>query len=238
MPKSFIIKAGPAARQHIMKKGLSPDDITVIPAAAGGPKWIALYALDKYLMTHWFVDRTEPLHLIGASAGAWRMLCYAMEQPLEAFDRFLKAYVEQTYEHYPTPQEVSDEVIHIVKQILGTEKSHLYKESLYKLYVIGSCTKNLTKKVDNYKKHLLKIALKNAISRKTMASEMSRVLFTNSSDEGFIRPDHFETQYIRFDERNIIKGLQSTGTIPILMEPVVGIDTCLLYTSPSPRDRG
>lgn len=221
MPKTFNIKAGAIALEHIRKKGLSPSDISVIPAAAGGPKWIVLHAFDKYLLTHWFQDRKEPLHLVGSSAGAWRMLCYTLQDDLAAMDRFLKAYVEQTYEVFPTADELSLGFIKIMNDILGEKgKDDLLKENLRKLNIISSQSKFSKKENGNYKLSFLKLALKNMLSRKWLPSELKRIVFTNSSDHSLLKKDGFETQYISFTKENTVSALRSTGTLPLLMNPV------------------
>ncbi|MGB0840603.1 MAG: hypothetical protein ACPGXL_10705, partial [Chitinophagales bacterium] len=169
MPKTFTIKAGKNALAHIRKNGLSPNDISVIPAAAGGPKWISLYAFDKYLLSNWFADRQKPLHLVGASAGAWRMLCYTLSDSLAALDRFLKYYVEQSYGDWPTTAELRYKMEEIISNTLGAEgKESLLVEQVKRLYVISTETNFRKKTNSTYRKHFARIASKNAISRKWM----------------------------------------------------------------------
>lgn len=225
MPKFFDIKAGKTALAHIEKNGLQPDDISVIPAAAGGPKWIALHAFDKYLMSHWFKDRDTPLHLVGASAGAWRMLCYCLPDPTEALDRFLQSYIEQSYKVWPTPDEVVAVLESIVHHTLGENGVEylMIKDSLKKLYVISTQTKFPEKKNSKYKYPLGKIAVKNLISRRLIKNDVNRLVFTNSLSTPIIKEDRFNTINIPFDEANVKHALRSTGTIPMLMNPVNNI---------------
>jgi len=115
MPKTFTIKAGSKALQHIQSNGLQPKDISTIVGAAGGPKWIVLYGLDKYLINNWFDNVDQELHLVGSSAGAWRMLCYALENPMVAMDHFLESYIEQSYVQQPTQTEVTEKLKEIIR---------------------------------------------------------------------------------------------------------------------------
>jgi hypothetical protein len=224
LPKNFTIKAGKTALAHIKKRGLSPDDISVIPAAAGGPKWIALHAFDKYLMTEWFHDRKTPLHLVGASAGAWRMLCYCLPDPTEALDRFLQSYIEQSYKEWPTPDEVLAELESIVVHTLGDKGiEHLLEDSVKKLYVISTQTTFPEKKNSKYRYPFGKIAIKNLISRSLIKHDVNRLIFTNASSTHIIKGDGFKTVQVPFDKNNIKNALRSTGTIPMLMNPVNNI---------------
>ena len=47
--KSLSIQAGPDALALIRDEGLRPERVRIVPAASGGPKWLVLSALDRYL---------------------------------------------------------------------------------------------------------------------------------------------------------------------------------------------
>ena len=96
------IFAGADALEHIRSNGLSADDIDMVMGASGGPKWISLAAIDRYLISEWFGGRTKPLHLLGTSAGGWRLACYARNNPLAAHARFQDAYMGQQYSAKPS----------------------------------------------------------------------------------------------------------------------------------------
>ena len=220
MAQNFSIRAGAQALKHIQDKGLSPQDITTIPAAAGGPKWIVLYALDKYLHSEWFADRDTPLNLIGASAGAWRMLCYALDKPEEALSAFLKTYIEQRYDHMPAPAVVSQNVIDILKEILAASgQQGLWKAASKRLYVISSESSFTPRPQSSYKRQFGKIVVKNALSRSFLKNELNRIVFTNSDHRPLVE-DGITTKYIRFNSENLVPALQSTGTLPLYMAPV------------------
>lgn len=224
MPQTFNIKAGSIALEHIQKKGLSPDDISVIPAAAGGPKWIALYAFDKYLLANWFHNRTSPLHLVGASAGAWRMACYSLKDADSAMDRFLKNYVEQRYTVMPSPEEVTQELESIIANVLGENgTTDLLEERMMKLYIISALTKFKGRASGNYKNSFIWLIIKNTISRRLIESDMERIVFTNAANHEFIQQDNFPTTHINFTETNMIPALRSTGSIPLMTTPVTSI---------------
>ena len=55
------IYAGPRARQHIGHQGLRPQDVSVVPAAAGGPKGLVLGPLDRFLFGQWLVASDQPV---------------------------------------------------------------------------------------------------------------------------------------------------------------------------------
>ena len=84
--KALQIHVGERARQHILQNGLSPTDIRLVPAAAGGPKGLMLTHLDQHLFGDWLPQGGHSVHLVGASIGAWRMATAAMPDPKRAFE--------------------------------------------------------------------------------------------------------------------------------------------------------
>ena len=88
---SFALLAGPHAAAHVLREGLKPTDIGCVPAAAGGPKGLALIPLDKRLFGEGGWLREVPLDLIGASIGAWRMFCAAQVNADAALQRLSAA---------------------------------------------------------------------------------------------------------------------------------------------------
>jgi hypothetical protein len=104
------IQAGSRATAHIREHGLRPEDITIVPGAAGGPKGLGLAKLDEWLFADWlpqgFAKRDAPIDLIGASIGAWRFaaVCrgnqggvFSAEGTRRALQQFANAYSQQYY---------------------------------------------------------------------------------------------------------------------------------------------
>ena len=50
------IYAGPKARRHIEQHGLQPQDVGVVPGAAGGPKGLILGPLDRFIFGEWLAQ--------------------------------------------------------------------------------------------------------------------------------------------------------------------------------------
>ena len=82
--KALRIYAGEKALQHLQEHGLKPQDVQLIPAAAGGPKGLILHHLDRQLFGEWLPQGQHAVHLVGASIGAWRMATALMADPQKA----------------------------------------------------------------------------------------------------------------------------------------------------------
>ena len=66
--KALRLHAGPTARRHLEQNGLQPQDIGVVPGAAGGPKGLILGPLDRFVFGQWLPQSAQPVHLVGAKA--------------------------------------------------------------------------------------------------------------------------------------------------------------------------
>ncbi|HPW31075.1 MAG TPA: phospholipase, partial [Rhodoferax sp.] len=99
--QALQIYAGPVARQAIAKRGLLPEHIRTIPAAAGGPKGLLLGAMDRFIFGEWLTRSDQPVDLVGASIGAWRMATACLNHSVAAFERLEHDYIHQHYETTP-----------------------------------------------------------------------------------------------------------------------------------------
>mgnify|MGYP001311071223 CR=1 FL=1 len=72
--KALEIHAGPGALARLRERGLRPDDVGAVPAAAGGPKGLVLNPLDRFVFGDWLARGTRTVHLLGASIGAGTMI--------------------------------------------------------------------------------------------------------------------------------------------------------------------
>jgi len=218
--RSFTVHAGARAAAHLRADGLAPTDIGCVPAAAGGPKGLALIALDRRLFDPadgWLRDAS--LELIGASIGAWRMAAAAMPDPIAALDRLAEAYVGQTYPHRPSPREVAEQCRKLARAVLGTRQA-IDVGPRRALSVVTARARGALERGGS-RAAFARAALANALSRSRLAAHLQRVVFTAG------RPrfpsgvfDHFDLDCVTLDARNSEDALLASGSIPLLCEPV------------------
>ena len=97
MKPALRILAGPVARAQLRERGLTPADVLAVPGAAGGPKGLILNPLDRFLFGHWLAGEGAPVHLLGASIGAWRMASACLPDADAALAEMARHYVEESY---------------------------------------------------------------------------------------------------------------------------------------------
>ena len=212
------IRLGPEARRRIERDGLKPEDIGCVPAAAGGPKGLALLPLDRLLARAW-VPRLRTVEFVGASIGAWRMASLAQRDPLAALDRLQHAYVrEQNYNERPTPAQVAAVCRGLARSVFGGPDLALRDGAA--LSVITARARGALAQ-DRSKLAFGRVALVNAASRRRLALHMERVIF-HAGAASRLPPvfDAFGLTQIALTRDNLEDALLASGSIPLVCDPV------------------
>ena len=141
--RALRIYAGPKARRHIESNGLRPGDVGVVPAAAGGPKGLILGPLDRILFGAWLADSSHPVHLVGASIGAWRMATACLQQSVAPFERLERDYIAQDYElppgrKTPTAAHVTERFGQSLQAFYGGRVQEVLRHDRFKLHIVTS----------------------------------------------------------------------------------------------------
>ena len=224
--KALAIYAGPKALAHIQANGLKPEHVGVIPAAAGGPKGLILGPLDRFLFGQWLPQSTQPIDLVGASIGAWRMSTACLDQPVSAFERLEYDYIHQHYESLPgqkrpSAKQVSDGFGQSLQDFYGGRIHVVLNHPRFRLHVMTSHGQHILKR-----EHPLMTPLgyagafiSNLAHRKLLGSWLERMVFSNRGALPFDASD-FSTQQIGLTERNFMAALQASCSIPFVLQAV------------------
>ena len=224
---SFIIKAGPKALALIRDEGLRPERVRVLAGAAGGPKWLVLYHLDRLLFGHFFKGRSKPLHLIGSSIGAWRFAALSQRDSLEALDCFRDAYIHQTYATAPTAAEVTAESRRVMDGYLPDEAiPGVLTHPWCRMNMLAVRCRHLVA-LENKPGMALGLAgavVSNLIARRHLALFFERTLF---HDPRALPPlagrDTIPFTHTTLGAENFKDALLASGSIPLVMSGVPDI---------------
>ena len=227
MPSSAIsVRLGARARVQIARDGLKPSDISCIPAAAGGPKGLALIPLDRWLFGEWFSAARHSPTLIGASVGAWRLAAAAQTNPVAALDELARTYIEdQVYSEHPTPTEVAQLIRLLARSpFAGGTWSPRAEVPLRVITAraAGALHQNATRAA------FVKVSIHNFTSRTRLARHLRRVVFASGpaspvdamlagAGAGF---DAFGAERVAFSPANAEDTLLASGSIPLICDPV------------------
>ncbi|MFM9899902.1 MAG: patatin-like phospholipase family protein [Polaromonas sp.] len=225
--KALHIYAGPKARQHIAAHGLQPRDVGVVPGAAGGPKGLILGPLDRFIFGDWLAQSDHPVHLVGASIGAWRMATACLNQPVAAFERLERDYIAQHYElqpgqKRPTADFVSEKFGESLTRFYGGRVAEVLSHPRYRLHIVTSRGRHLLGREHKVATPLgyLGAFLTNGLNRKAMGAWLERVVF---STEGAALPfatSDYKTRQVALSEANFNPALQASCSIPFVLRSV------------------
>jgi hypothetical protein len=229
--KALRIYAGPKARQHIERHGLNAADVGVVPGAAGGPKGLVLGPLDRFIFGDWLPASSQPVHLVGASIGAWRMATACLGDSRSAFERLERDYISQDYElepgrKTPTAQHVSDRFAENLKSFYGGRVAEVLTHPRYRLHIVTSRGRHVLGREHKLRTPLgyLGAFLTNSVHRKAMGAWLERVVFSSAAQEGvaplpFATGD-YRTRQVPLSEANFNAALQASCSIPFVLKAI------------------
>jgi hypothetical protein len=215
---SLELRAGPRAIEHIRRHGIAPADIACIPAAAGGPKGLALIPLDIWLFGDWLREARD-LELVGASIGAWRMAAAAQADPVAALDRLSEGYIGQHFPRRPTARYVSDECRALARRVLHGARA-LRPRAGVTLSVITARARGVLNDTVS-RPAFARAAVANAVARPRLAAHLARVVFGTQPSPLWDDPlDAFGITHVPLTADNTEDALLASGSIPVVCEPV------------------
>ncbi len=229
--------AGPKARQHIAQHGLRPQDVGVVPAAAGGPKGLILGPIDRFLFGHWLTQSHQAIHLVGASIGAWRMATACLDACVPAFERLERDYIAQHYEllpgqKRPSATQVSEQFGGQLRQFYSGRTAQVLNHPRYRLHIVTSRGRHILGREGRLRTPLgyAGAFVANAVGRQALGAWLERVVFSAPSAPGApertplpFGTQDFRTRAVLLREDNFMDALQASCSIPFLLRAVHGI---------------
>lgn len=228
--------AGPKALQHLRDHGLKPSHVGVIPAAAGGPKGLILGPIDRLLFGRWLPEARQPVHLIGASIGAWRMGTACLDDAVGAFERLEHDYIHQHYElppgrRRPSAEQISNNFAANLQAFYGGRVHQVLQHPRWRLHIVTSRGRHWLARDGRLRTPLgyLGAFAANAVQRRALGNWLERVVFSvPEADRGGISGLPFGTQDLRtrqipLGEHNFMPALQASCSIPFVLRPVADI---------------
>ena len=224
MNGDLVYYAGPAALSLIRDGGLTPDRVAVVAGAAGGPKWLVLSHLDRFLFSHWFRGRRHPLFLLGASNGAWRFAAVCRLDPSDALEAFERAYIYQFYPRRPTPETVSKESRRIMAAYLGGDGvDEVLNHPFLRPSFLTVRARHLCAAESRVPQlaGLTAAVAANILDRSLLRFFFNRVMFYHPADDPPCWPiEGFSSKRVPLSSDNLMDALLASGSIPMVMSGV------------------
>ncbi|MFM7533914.1 MAG: patatin-like phospholipase family protein [Rubrivivax sp.] len=227
--RALRILAGPRARAHLLERGLSVADVLAVPGAAGGPKGLVLNALDRLLFGHWLREAPQPIHLLGASIGAWRMACACLPDADAALAELAEDYVMQRYEHAPgrapTAEHVSAVFGAVLERRLAPRAPEILSHPSRRLHVLASRGRHLLAREGKWRTPAgYSLAfLANAAARPALGRLLERVVFSDPRTPLPWPLTDFRTQQAELGPHNLARAVLASCSIPMWLRAVTDV---------------
>src|SRR6201989_847894 len=227
--KALQVYAGPVALKRLRERGLQPDDVRAIPAAAGGPKGLILNPLDRFVWGQWLPGSDQVGHLLGASIGAWRMASACLPDADAALKDLADDYIAQRYEHEPgkapRPSHVSELFEAKLVERFGGREHEVLSHPRFRLHVFTSRGVRALARDGRVRTPLgyLGAFASNAVSRRAMGGFLERVIFSAPRDRLPVPTHDYRTQHVALTDANLERSILASCTIPFWLEAVAAI---------------
>lgn len=224
---ALVVRAGRRALQRIKDKPLAPEDVHVIPGAAGGPKALGISGLDKAVFGDWLPGVPQERALIGSSIGSWRFAAVASsDDPKAQLARLADLYTSQRFSKGVSPAEVTRKSIEFLDELLGGRESFILNHPWYRLSIVVVRSLGL---LEHDTRGRLGLGLMNAIS----ANMVSRRHLGRFMERGIIHDARLKTPVsklvdfpsheVALTSDNLLPALLASASIPLVMSGVRNI---------------
>ena len=218
-PRALEIHAGGTARALLLEQGLRAELFATLVGASGGAKWLVLSALDRVLFPWLLEARSTPLACVGSSIGTWRNLCLAQPDPAAASQRFLDAYIGQTYNRQPTPAEISAVSLDILCHIVGPGGvQRVIDHPLLRTHIVtarGRGPWNSQGRLSLGAATVATVAC-NLASRDSLGLWLERACFHTHPGQPPLAFTRIPTRYRELTSANLLDAALASGSIPLL----------------------
>ena len=224
--QALRILAGPRARAHLRERGLAPQDVSVIPAAAGGPKGLILNPLDRFLFGHWLPQSDQVVHLLGASIGAWRMASACRADAVVALAQLCTDYIAQNYPHaqgqQPAAQVVSEAFGAKLVEHFGGVEAEVLGHPRFRLHVFTSRGRHVLNREGRWRTPLGYggAFFSNIVSRRAMGGWLERVVFSDPRDPLPLPLHDYRSCQVALTAANLQPAVLASCSIPFWLQAV------------------
>ena len=225
--RALQIYAGPTALAHLQRDGLQPQDIGTVPGAAGGPKGLILGPLDRYIFGEWLARSGQPVHLVGASIGAWRMATACMTDPGAALNRLEHDYIHQ---HFPLQPGEKRPSAAFVSELFGRNLQAFFEGRIgevlnhprYRLHIVTSRGRRLLAREHRWRTPLgyAMAFLANTVNRQALGAWLERVVFSTQQTAMPFDARDYPTHQVNLNAGNFESALQASCSIPFVLQAI------------------
>ncbi len=220
---ALTLKAGQRALTRIREQGLEPQDVGILPGAAGGPKALGIQGLDLALFGDWLARAPRERSLIGASIGSWRFASACLADPVQGLLDLGRLYNEQRFAKGVTMAEVSQSCQRMLDDLLAGRDATLLDNPHYRLNIVVVKSHGLL--ADDHRGRLglglSSVIADNLRSRTRLSRHFERLIIHDPRRAPPLHPlKDFPSRFLNLELGNLRQALLASGSIPMVMQGV------------------
>ncbi|MBT9300244.1 patatin-like phospholipase family protein [Pseudomonas sp. TAE6080] len=220
---ALTIKAGQRAFSRIREQGLKPQDVGILPGAAGGPKALGIQGLDLALFGDWLARAPRERSLIGASIGSWRFASACLPDPVQGLLDLGRLYNEQRFAKGVTMAEVSQSCQRMLDDLLAGRDAMLLANPHYRLNIVVVKSHGLL--ADDHRGRLglglSSVIADNLRGRARLSRHFERLIIHDPRQAPPLHPlKDFPSRFLDLELGNLRQALLASGSIPMVMQGV------------------
>ena len=224
---ALTIRAGRRALQRLQQKPLGPEDVHVIPGAAGGPKALGISGLDKAIFGDWLPQVAQERALIGSSIGSWRFAAIASsDDPKAQLARLAELYTSQRFAKGVSAAEISRKSILFLEELLGGREDFLLSHPWYRLSIVVVRSLGLLQHDTRGRLSLglMRAISANMVSRRHLGRFMERGIVHDARSRAPVSSlVDFPSHEVPLSRDNLLPALLASASIPLVMSGVRNI---------------
>ncbi|MDX1635490.1 MAG: patatin-like phospholipase family protein [Marinobacter sp.] len=221
---ALTILAGRRAIQRIREEGLRPEDVHVIPGAAGGPKALGISGLDRAIFGDWLLRAPQQRALIGSSIGSWRFAAVASgDDPGAQLAQLAQLYTSQRFAKGVSAAEVTRKSRIFLDTLLAGREDAILKHPHYRLNILVVRSRG---RLAEDARGALTLGLMQAISanmvgRRHLGRFMERAIIHDSRHQTPVdKLVDFPSHAVALTRDNLMPALLASASIPMVMTGV------------------
>jgi len=225
--KALRLIAGKTAKSRIAEHGLTPELVRMVVGASGGPKWLVLLGLDKFIFGEWLAKTEHAIDLVGSSIGAWRLANAAHPEAKEMMARFVELYFQFSADDAASPAKLTKASYDFLEKLYeGGEAVRIVSNAKRNLNIVTVRNRKLRSAASKWREGagILAAAGENALARSRLAKYFDRVVF--HTGEKAACPDawpDFGRTDVKLRSEALADVLMASGSIPLVTEPIMNI---------------
>jgi hypothetical protein len=190
---------------------------------------LLLLGLDRFLFGEWLPQSqsNEPVDLLGASIGAWRMAAACLNDPVAAIDKLEHDYIHQEYEvqpgkKSPAPDHVSERFGAGIVSTFGGREREVLDHARYRLHVVTSRGRHMMRRETKLRAGIgyASAYFTNVVSRKAMGAWIEHAVFSSRAAPLPFATHDYRTRRYGLTEQNFASVVQASCSIPFVLRAV------------------